>query len=93
MDRSNIVDIYSYMKLFSPKLGQRILTDFPTLHSISPLIKKLLRRPFPAQSIAMMGVAKRWEQRRSAAIAAECGAGKTLLLECGAKIALPAKKS
>ncbi|HLJ90058.1 MAG TPA: helicase-related protein [Candidatus Angelobacter sp.] len=83
MDRSNILDIYSYMKCFSAELGQRILADFPALQRfedpISPLIKKLLRRPFPAQAIAMMGVAKRWEQRRSAAIVAECGTGKTLM--------------
>ena len=37
----------------------------------------LLRRPFPAQSIAIMGIAKRWEQARTGMVVAECGTGKT----------------
>jgi hypothetical protein len=75
--------IYDYMKLFSQELGDRILSDYPALQRfedpVSPKIKELLRRPFPAQSIAVMGVAKRWEQWRTAAIVAECGTGKTLM--------------
>src|SRR5437899_7348794 len=75
--------IYDYMKLFSKPLGDRILHDYPALQRfedpISPRIKQLLRRPFPAQAIAIMGVAKRWRERHSAAIVAECGTGKTLM--------------
>jgi len=75
--------IYDYMKLFSGELGDRILRDFPALQGfqdpVSPRVKELLRRPFPAQSIALMGVAKRWESWRTAAIVAECGTGKTLM--------------
>src|SRR5579864_6348697 len=71
------------MKLFSPELGSRILRDYAALQSfsdpVSPRIKKLLRRPFPAQAIAIMGVAKRWAQWKTAAIVAECGTGKTLM--------------
>ncbi len=75
--------IYSYMRMFSRELGDRILADYPALQRfedpISPRIKELLRRPFPAQSIAIMGVAKRWETKHTAAIVAECGTGKTLM--------------
>jgi len=75
--------IQDYLKQFSNELGTRILSDFPALQrfedSISPLVKQLLRRPFPAQAIALMGVAKRWEQHHTAAIVAECGTGKTLM--------------
>jgi superfamily II DNA or RNA helicase len=75
--------IYSYMKMFSRELGERILEEYPALQrfedSISPRIKELLRRPFPAQSIAVMGIAKRWETQHTAAIVAECGTGKTLM--------------
>ncbi len=75
--------IYDYMKLFSKPLGDRILHDYPALQRfedpISPLVKQLLRRPFPAQAIGIMGVAKRWQEWHSAAIVAECGTGKTLM--------------
>src|SRR5215472_10032198 len=71
------------MKLFSQELGDRILQDYPALQSfqdpVSPRIKRLLRKPFPAQAIAIMGVAKRWEEWKTAAIVAECGTGKTLM--------------
>jgi hypothetical protein len=79
----NMTDIYSYMRAWSDSLGQRILEEFPALHRfedpVSPLIDALLRRPFPAQSIAIMGVAKRWQEARTAKVVAECGTGKTLI--------------
>lgn len=79
----NITDIYSYMRAWSQQLGQRILQEYPALHGFedatSPRIGALLRRPFPAQSIAIMGVAKRWQQARTATVVAECGTGKTLI--------------
>lgn len=71
------------MKLFSRELGERILQDYPALQRFedpfSRRVKQLLRRPFPAQAIAIMGVAKRWQDWHSAAIVAECGTGKTLM--------------
>src|SRR5262249_7464499 len=45
----------------------------------SPLIDKLLRRPFPAQTLAIHGIVRRWQQARAAAVIAECGTGKTLI--------------
>jgi superfamily II DNA or RNA helicase len=64
-------------------LGERILQEYPALHqfddAVSPRIEGLLRTPFPAQTIAIMGVAKRWQQARTAMVVAECGTGKTLI--------------
>jgi len=62
--------IYDYMRAHAALLGQRILQEYPALHQfddpVSPRIEALLRKPFPAQTIAIMGVAKRWQQVRTA---------------------------
>jgi len=75
--------IYDYMRAHAALLGQRILQEYPALHQfddpVSPRIEALLRKPFPAQTIAIMGVAKRWQQARTAMVVAECGTGKTLI--------------
>jgi hypothetical protein len=65
------------------ELGDRILKSHPPLHAIddppSPLISKLLRKPYPAQTLAIMGLVRRWQQARAGAVIAECGTGKTLI--------------
>ncbi len=75
--------IYDYMRAHASLLGARILQEYPALHHFddpaSPRIDGLLRRPFPAQTIAIMGVAKRWQQARTGMVVAECGTGKTLI--------------
>lgn len=75
--------IYDYMRTHAVLLGQRILEQYPALHrfddAVSPRIEALLRKPFPAQTIAIMGVAKRWQRARTAMVVAECGTGKTLI--------------
>ena len=75
--------IYDYMRAHASLLGERILQEYPALQrfddAISPRIEGLLRRPFPAQTIAIMGVAKRWQQARTSMVVAECGTGKTLI--------------
>jgi superfamily II DNA or RNA helicase len=75
--------IYDYMRAHAALLGERILQQYPALHQfddpISPRIDDLLRRPFPAQTIAIMGVAKRWQRARTGMVVAECGTGKTLI--------------
>jgi len=80
---ANITDIATYLRLFTTELGERILQSYPPLCRIedgfSPLIHNLLRKPFPAQRLAIMGLAKRWELARAAAVIAECGTGKTLI--------------
>jgi hypothetical protein len=46
-------------------LGERILQEYPALDqfddAVSPRIEGLLRKPFPAQTIAIKGVARRWQ--------------------------------
>src|SRR3954469_16620877 len=75
--------IYDYMRANVKLLGERILNEFPALHRVedfvSPRISELLRTPFPAQTIAIMGLAKRWQQARTGLVVAECGTGKTLI--------------
>jgi hypothetical protein len=75
--------IYDYMRSNANLLGARILDQFPALHQVhdplSPRIEALLRRPFPAQAIAIMGLAKRWQKARTGMVVAECGTGKTLI--------------
>src|SRR5579864_1101047 len=79
----NINSIFTYMRYHAALLGERILEEYPALHqfddAVSPRIDGLLRTPFPAQTIAIMGVAKRWQQARTAMVVAECGTGKTLI--------------
>ena len=76
-------DLNEYLRLHASELAERILCRYPPLHRISdeesPLISHLLRKPFPAQVLAIMGVVKRWHESRGAAVIAECGTGKTLI--------------
>src|SRR5580698_546856 len=78
-----LLTIYNYMRANASLLGARILQEYPALHQFddqaSPRIDELLRTPFPAQAIAIMGVAKRWQRARTAMVVAECGTGKTLI--------------
>jgi superfamily II DNA or RNA helicase len=75
--------IYDYMRTHASLLGDRILQEYPALQQFddptSSRIEALLRRPFPAQIIAIMGLAKRWQRARTAMVVAECGTGKTLI--------------
>jgi hypothetical protein len=47
--------IYDYMRSHASLLGERILEEYPALHRfddpVSPRIEKLLRTPFPAQTL------------------------------------------
>ena len=76
-------DISQYLRARGSELAARILGQYPPLHGPedppSPLIKQLLRQPFPAQILGMMGVVKRWNHAKGAAVIAECGTGKTLI--------------
>jgi len=76
-------DINDYLRARAPELAERILRMYPPLHGVdqpaSPLTRLLLRKPFPAQTLAIMGVVKRWNEARGAAVIAECGTGKTLI--------------
>jgi hypothetical protein len=76
-------DMHDYLRMFADEIGERILRDYPALHGahdpVSPRLATLLRKPFPAQAVAAMGVAKKWQTDCSAAVIAECGTGKTLI--------------
>jgi hypothetical protein len=64
--------ISDYLCAHAQELGDRILESYPPLHSIddppSPLISKLLRKPYPAQTLAVMGLVRRWQQARAGAV-------------------------
>src|SRR3984957_4047631 len=79
----SITDITTYLRTFTQELGERILQSFPPLHAVSdppsPMIGRLLRKPYAAQTLAIMGLVRRWQQARAGAAIAECGTGKTLI--------------
>jgi SNF2 family DNA or RNA helicase len=87
--------IDAYLRAFSNELGERILNSLPPLHGPqdlpSPLLPNLLRRPYPGQALAVMGVVKRLAQAKSAAVVAECGTGKTLISLASAYVAAEGK--
>lgn len=74
--------ISDYLRQFGSDLGERILQTYPALYKpgdpVSPRMRTLLRKPYPAQEVAAMSVVRRW-QARAAAVIAECGTGKTLV--------------
>ena len=78
-----LATIHDYLRHHSEEIGGRILSSYPSLHSPdetpSPLIARMLRTPYPAQTLAIMGISKRWQLGRNANVIAECGAGKTLI--------------
>ena len=75
--------LHDYLRAHSDEVGERILSSYPALfgavESPSPLLSQMLRNPYPAQTMAIMGVSRRWELARNANVVAECGAGKTLI--------------
>jgi hypothetical protein len=75
--------INEYLCARASELAERILRTYPPLHGVddpgSPLIDQLIRKVFPPQTLAVMGVVKRWQEARGAAMIAECGTGKTLI--------------
>jgi len=64
--------IGDYLRTFTAELGERILGSFPPLHAVddppSPMIGKLLRKPYPAQTLAIMGLVRCWQQARAGAV-------------------------
>jgi hypothetical protein len=75
---------FDYLRQFGPLLAERILETYPPLQStkdpVAPCLSALLRKPLPAQALAITGNAKYLRNANKAArIAAECGAGKTFM--------------
>ena len=75
--------IADYLRAHAQELGDRILQSYPPLHSVddppSTMIGKLLRKPYPAQTLAIMNLVRRWQEAKAGAVIAECGTGKTLI--------------
>ena len=75
--------IHQYLERHSEEIGNRILASYPALYGAdeapSPLLSRMVRVPYPAQTLAIMGVSNRWQLARNANVVAECGAGKTLI--------------
>jgi hypothetical protein len=76
-------NIAEYLRQFANQLEEKILQQFPPLHQpgkpLPPELARLRRRPYPAQALAIAGIAKRWDIEKSAGAIAECGTGKTLI--------------
>jgi SNF2-related domain len=74
---------FDYLRRFGPVLAERILETYPPLQStrdpVHPSLQTLLRKPLPAQALAITGTAKYLRDAKSARIVAECGAGKTFM--------------
>jgi predicted helicase len=74
---------FDYLRQFGPALAERILETYPPLQStkdpVAPLLATLLRKPLPAQALAITGTAKYLCEAKAARIVAECGAGKTFM--------------
>jgi hypothetical protein len=74
---------FDYLRHFGPSLAERILETYPPLQStkdpVAPSLANLLRKPLPAQALAITGTAKYLRRAKAARIVAECGAGKTLM--------------
>ena len=66
-------NINNYLRQFAYQLEERILQQFPPLHHPDePLpaeLARLRRTPYPAQALAIAGIAKRWEAEHSAGAA------------------------
>jgi len=55
---------------------------YPPLVNVNdpqPELSALRRIPYPAQALAIAGLVRGWEERRSVGLIAECGSGKTLI--------------
>src|SRR5580704_8093986 len=80
---SSVETYFDYLRAMSHQLGERIVQTYPALQSPrdapADALKTLLRKPLPAQALAITGLAKYLKTARSARIVAECGAGKTFM--------------
>ena len=74
---------FDYLRQFGPLLAERIFETYPPLQStkdpVAPGLSGLLRKPLPAQAVAITGTAKYLRDSKAARIVAECGAGKTFM--------------
>src|SRR5271157_3179582 len=58
MNPANITDIATYLARHADEIGDRILSSYPALYGAdeapSPLLSRMVRVPYPAQTLAIM---------------------------------------
>jgi len=68
-----IKSIADYLRTFGNELSERIVRMYPPLYQpgdpVSPRMRTLLRKPYPAQEVVAMSVVRRWQEARAAAVA------------------------
>jgi hypothetical protein len=56
--------MHDYLRHHSEEIGARILASYPALYrpdqAPSPLLSRMMRTPYPAQALAIMGISKRY---------------------------------
>lgn len=74
---------FDYLRTYASELGSRIVEMYPPVQGpkdpIAPALKKLLRKPLPAQAMTITGLAKYLKTANSVRVVGECGTGKTLM--------------
>ena len=69
------------------ELGRRIVETYPPLHApgdpSAPELSRLMRKPLPAQELAIMGCVKYLADHDAVKIVGECGTGKTFMAGAG----------
>lgn len=65
--------------LFAKKVNAAYVPRHKPGDPVSPLMRELLRTPFPAQEAAIQGIVETLRDRRAAMVVGEMGTGKTLI--------------
>jgi hypothetical protein len=78
---------YNYLRTYANELGRRIVDTYPPLHAPNdppaPELSRLLRKPLPAQELAIMGCVKYLADHDAVKVVGECGTGKTFMAGAG----------
>ncbi len=65
-------NIGDYLRTFAEELGERVVAQYPPLYQpgdpVAPELARLRRRPFPAQTFAVMGTCRQLDRSRAAAV-------------------------
>ena len=79
--------LYDYLRINGRQLGRRIVETYPPLHApgdpSAPELSRLMRKPLPAQELAIMGCVKYLVDHDAVKIVGECGTGKTFMAGAG----------
>jgi hypothetical protein len=80
--RDDIQDLEQYLMAYGTKLGEQAQASLNPLHNPAkepnhPLLKKLLRKPLPAQAVVVTAIVKALNRQKSLFFVGEMGVGKT----------------